>query len=59
MRGALVALDNVVLCWHRGSVTRESLARSMRAAVDNILAFLDGRPQQVLNPEALEVRRPP
>ena len=58
MRGALLALENVVLCWHRGSVTRESLARSMRATLDNVLAFLDGRLQQVLNPEALAVRRP-
>ena len=57
MRGAILALENVVVCSHRGWVTRENLARFMRAVVDNILAFLDGRPERVLNPEAPDVRR--
>jgi hypothetical protein len=44
------ALDNVVLTSHRGWTTRETLPAG---AVDNVLAVLDGRPQHVVNPEAL------
>ncbi|HSE95173.1 MAG TPA: D-2-hydroxyacid dehydrogenase family protein [Methylomirabilota bacterium] len=47
------ALDNVVLTSHRGWTTRETLDRFLAGAVDNALAFLDGRPQHVVNPEAL------
>jgi phosphoglycerate dehydrogenase-like enzyme len=46
-------LDNVVLTSHRGWTTRETLDRFMGAAVDNALAFLDGAPRHVINPEAL------
>lgn len=46
-------LPNVVLTSHRGWTTYETLDRFMRGAVDNALAFLDGRPQNVVNPEAL------
>ncbi|HET7874753.1 MAG TPA: D-2-hydroxyacid dehydrogenase family protein [Methylomirabilota bacterium] len=48
-------LDNVVLTSHRGWVTAETLDRFMGQAVDNALAWLDGRPLNVVNPEA---RRP-
>lgn len=48
------ALPNVVLTSHRGWVTAETLDRFMAAAVDNALAFLAGRPVNVVNPEALQ-----
>jgi D-3-phosphoglycerate dehydrogenase len=49
-------LDNVVLTPHAGAVTREANARSRKMPVDNIIAFLEGRPEHVVNPAALEVR---
>ncbi len=48
------SLDNVILTSHRGWVTRETLDRFMAAAVENVLAFLAGRPVNVVNPEALQ-----
>ncbi len=47
-------LPNVVLTSHRGWVTRETLDRFMGGAVENALAFLAGRPVNVVNPEALQ-----
>jgi D-3-phosphoglycerate dehydrogenase len=46
-------LDNVVLASHRGWTTHETLDRFMGEAVDNALAFLDGTPRNVVNPEVL------
>lgn len=43
-------LENVVLMPHAGGVTRESSERSNRAPVDNVIAFLEGRPVNVVNP---------
>ena len=43
-------LDNVVLTPHSGSVTREANARSLREPVDNVVAFLEGKPRNVVNP---------
>ena len=42
-------LANVVLTPHLGAVTREANARSRAMPVDNIIAFLEGRPQNVVN----------
>jgi phosphoglycerate dehydrogenase-like enzyme len=42
-------LDNVVLTPHIGAVTAEAAARSRAMPVDNIIAFLDGRPRHVVN----------
>jgi len=50
-------LPNVVLTSHRGWVTRETLDRFMGRAVDNVLAFLAGRPQNIVNPDALNAGR--
>lgn len=47
-------LDNVVLMPHAGAVTREANARSRTMPVDNIIAFLEGRPEHVVNPVALQ-----
>jgi phosphoglycerate dehydrogenase-like enzyme len=41
-------LTNVVLTPHLGAVTREANARSRAMPVDNIIAFLEGRPQNVV-----------
>jgi phosphoglycerate dehydrogenase-like enzyme len=42
-------LKNVVLTPHIGAVTREANARSRAMPVDNIIAYLEGRPQHVVN----------
>jgi phosphoglycerate dehydrogenase-like enzyme len=43
-------LANVVLTPHVGAVTREANARSRAMPIDNIIAFLEGRPEHVVNP---------
>jgi phosphoglycerate dehydrogenase-like enzyme len=43
-------LDNVVLMPHAGAVTVEASARSRAMPVDNIIAFLNGHPEHVVNP---------
>src|SRR5579859_7046488 len=43
-------LPNVVLTPHLGAVTREANARSRAMPVDNIIAFLEGRPEHVVKP---------
>ncbi|MHB8644386.1 MAG: NAD(P)-dependent oxidoreductase [Thermomicrobiales bacterium] len=46
-------LNNVVLTPHAGAVTREANARSRKMPVDNIIAFLEGRSDHVVNPDVL------
>lgn len=46
----LLALDNVVLTPHVAWVTDAGIDRMARHPVENILAFLEGRPQFVVNP---------
>jgi len=41
-------MPNVVLTPHLGAVTREANARSRAMPVDNIIAFLEGRPEHVV-----------
>ncbi len=55
---ALAALDNVVLTPHAGWVTREARERLLRLPVENIAAYLAGRPQNIVNPDALAHARP-
>jgi phosphoglycerate dehydrogenase-like enzyme len=43
-------MENVVLQPHAGGVTAESSERSNRAPVDNVIAFLEGRPVNVVKP---------
>jgi D-3-phosphoglycerate dehydrogenase len=43
-------LDNVVIMPHAGGVTDESNERSRIRPVENVVAFLEGRPQHVVNP---------
>ncbi|HYU18276.1 MAG TPA: NAD(P)-dependent oxidoreductase [Chloroflexota bacterium] len=47
-------LDNVVLTPHAGGTTREGAVRSRKMPVDNIIAFLEGHPEHVVNPEVLK-----
>ncbi len=49
----LLALDNVTLSPHVGSVTEETARRWVEGAVENIAAFAAGTPTNVLNPKAL------
>ncbi|HEX4984744.1 MAG TPA: D-2-hydroxyacid dehydrogenase family protein [Burkholderiales bacterium] len=49
----LRSLPNAMLTPHLGYGSREVYAQFYRESIDNVLAFLDGRPQRVLNPEAL------
>ena len=44
---------NAVLTPHLGFATREIFAQFYTEAIENILAFLDGAPIRVVNPEAL------
>ena len=47
-------LDNVVVTPHAGWVTREARERLLRLPVENIAAYFAGRPQNIVNPQALE-----
>jgi D-3-phosphoglycerate dehydrogenase len=45
----LLAIDNVVLTPHNADATPEGNDSLNRVAVDNVIAFLEGRPQNVIN----------
>jgi phosphoglycerate dehydrogenase-like enzyme len=47
----LRSLTNVVLSPHLGYCTHEVYAQFHRESIENALAFLDGKPTRVLNPE--------
>ncbi len=47
-RNPFVGLSNVVLTPHVGAVTAEANARSRAMPVDNIIAYLAGRPEHVI-----------
>jgi phosphoglycerate dehydrogenase-like enzyme len=49
----LRSFDNVVLLSHRGYATVEILTERYQHAMENILNFFDGKPTNLLNPEAL------
>jgi phosphoglycerate dehydrogenase-like enzyme len=49
-RNPFLDLRHVVLTPHLGAVTREANARSRAMPVDNIIAFVEGRPRNVVNP---------
>jgi len=50
----LRCLPNTVLTPHLGFTTVEGLGVFYEHAIDNILAFLDGKPKNVANPDALK-----
>lgn len=47
--------DQAVLLSHRGYATVEVLRERFQRAIENILSFLDGKPKNLLNPEALAI----
>jgi len=49
-------LPNTVLTPHLGYCTQDIYAQFYRESIENVLAFLDGKPVRVLNPEALQRR---
>ncbi|MBI2988859.1 MAG: D-2-hydroxyacid dehydrogenase family protein [Deltaproteobacteria bacterium] len=53
MEHPLRRLNNVVLLSHRGYAAAEILRERYEVAMQNILNFLDARPTNLLNPEAL------
>jgi phosphoglycerate dehydrogenase-like enzyme len=48
-RNPWLELENVVLTPHSGSVTREAGRRSLHEPVENVIAFLEGRPRNVVS----------
>lgn len=50
----LLTLDNVVLTPHVAWVTDAGIDRMARHPVENIVAFLDGKPRFVVNPDVLK-----
>lgn len=50
----LTKLDNVVLTPHFAWVTAEATGRLRRMPVDNLIAFFEGRPVNVVNPVVLK-----
>lgn len=55
----LTKLDNVVLAPHIGSATWETRTRMAEKAVENLIAFAEGRvPPDLVNPEVVKVRKP-
>lgn len=50
----LLAMDNVVATPHLGYVERDNYESFFGSAFDNILAFAAGKPENVVNPEALQ-----
>ena len=56
-RDPILDAPNTVLTPHLAWQTKESYQRSARMAVDNILAYLDGTPKNIINPQALKSSR--
>jgi D-3-phosphoglycerate dehydrogenase len=50
----LLKMENVVCTPHLGYVDRDTYEKYYGAAVDSIIAFAEGRPINVLNPEVLQ-----
>ncbi len=50
----LRSLPNSVLTPHLGYCTAQVYAQYYRESIENVLAFLDGRPMRVINPEAVK-----
>ena len=59
MAGDLFRLPNVVLTPHVGWVAQDSYEAFFEGIVENVTAYLDGRPiPRLVNPDALDRRRP-
>ncbi|HEY3065090.1 MAG TPA: D-2-hydroxyacid dehydrogenase family protein [Methylomirabilota bacterium] len=55
-RHPLLSMDNVVCVPHLGYVERDGLEHMFGTIFDEILAYAEGKPINVLNPQALEKR---
>lgn len=55
---ALLRLENCVCTPHIGYVEQESYELYFGTAFDNVVNFIQGKPSNIANPEALSVRRP-
>ena len=53
----LLRLENAVCTPHIGYVEQDSYEMYFRAAFENVVAFIEGRPQNIVNPDALKVLR--
>jgi D-3-phosphoglycerate dehydrogenase len=49
----LRSFENTILLSHRGYATVEILRQRYQQAMENILAFMDGKPANLINPEVL------
>ena len=54
---ALLRLENCICTPHIGYVEQDSYELYFGAAFDNVVNFIDGTPTNLVNPEALHVRR--
>ncbi|MFO7706864.1 MAG: 2-hydroxyacid dehydrogenase [Desulfobacterales bacterium] len=50
----ILRAENVVLTPHIGFNTREAIIKKSEVCIDNIVSFLQGRPQHIVNPVVLE-----
>lgn len=55
--GPLLALDNVACTPHIGYVTRDEYEVQFSDIFDQIVAYTDGKPINVVNPKVLESTR--
>ncbi len=46
----LIRAPNVVMTPHSGGVTKEALEAGLALSIENIFAFIDGQPQNIVNP---------
>jgi len=53
----LLRLENAVCTPHIGYVEQESYELFFKGAFDNVTAFIEGRPANIVNPDALKVHR--
>ncbi|MES2089475.1 MAG: NAD(P)-dependent oxidoreductase, partial [Pseudomonadota bacterium] len=53
----LLRLENAVCTPHIGYVEQDSYEQYFNAAFDNLLNFINGTPTNIVNPEALQVKR--
>jgi D-3-phosphoglycerate dehydrogenase len=53
----LLRLENAVCTPHIGYVEQDSYEMYFSAAFDNVLAYINGAPTNIVNPEALKVIR--
>jgi D-3-phosphoglycerate dehydrogenase / 2-oxoglutarate reductase len=53
----LMRLENAVCTPHIGYVEQDSYEQYFRAAFENVVAFVAGKPTNIVNPDALKVQR--